>query len=179
LRTIELNGKVFQLSITAKNIESAIDGIASGMNRELTGKKPIFIGVLNGAFMFCADLMKRIDFECNVTFIKLKSYDGLQSSGNVAQTIGLSESVEGRTVVIIEDIIDTGTTVHHFMNELKVYKPAEIKIAAMFLKPGALKHEIKIDYLGMEIPNNFVVGYGLDFYGLGRNFKDLYQLREE
>jgi hypoxanthine phosphoribosyltransferase len=179
LRTLVLNEKVFQLYIPSEIIESVVDDIANRMNHDLAGKKPLFIGLLNGAFMFYSDLMKRIDFECNITFVKLKSYDGLQTSGKITQTIGLTESIEGRVVVVIEDIVDSGTTLHHFLDELKKLKPAEIKVATMFLKPDACRHEIKIDYLGMKIPNDFVVGYGLDFDGLGRNYRDLYKLKQE
>lgn len=178
MRTIEINGKVFQISISNEEINAAVDDIAKRMNRDLAGKKPLFIGLLNGAFMFCADLMKKIDFESNITFVKLKSYDGLQTSGKVLQTIGLTETIEGRTVVVIEDIVDSGATLNHFLDELKKLNPAVIKVATMFLKPAACKYNIKIDYLGIEIPNDFVVGYGLDFDGLGRNFKDLYKLIE-
>jgi hypoxanthine phosphoribosyltransferase len=178
LRTIEINGKVFQQSVSADKLESVVDGIAFRMNHDLARKKPLFIGLLNGAFMFCSDLMKRIDFECNLSFVKLNSYIGLQSSGRISQVIGLAEPIEGRTVVVIEDIVDSGTTLSQFLNELKALNPAEIKVASMFRKPDACKHEIKIDYLGMEIPNDFVVGYGLDYDGLGRNYRDLYKLKE-
>lgn len=178
MKTIEINKKVFQLFIPDTKIELIVDGIAEKINRDLTGKTPLFICLLNGAFMFCSDLMKRIEIECNITFVKLNSYNGLHTSGKVNQTIGLTESVEGRTVVVVEDIVDSGTTLHHFLNVLKEQNPAEIKVASMFLKPDACRHEIKIDYLGMEIPNDFVVGYGLDYNGLGRNYRDLYKLKQ-
>jgi hypoxanthine phosphoribosyltransferase len=178
LKSIEINGKVFQLIVPAEKIEVALDNIATKINKELKGKNPLFIGILNGAFMFCSDLMKRIDIECKVTFVKLKSYNGLQTSGKVLQTIGLTESIEGRTVIVVEDIVDSGATLFHFLNDLSALKPAEIKIASMFIKPDACTYKIQVDYSGIELPNRFVIGYGLDFDGLGRNYKDLYGLVE-
>lgn len=178
VQEIIVHDKTFVQCLPAEYLEAAVDRIAFKMNRELTDKMPLFISLLNGAFMFTADLMRHIDFQCNISFVKLNSYSGLQSTGNVKQLIGLSESIEGRTIVIIEDIVDSGNTLFHFINELKLYKPLEIKVAVMFYKPDACKHKINIDYLGLEIPNDFVVGYGLDFDGLGRNYRDLYKLKE-
>jgi hypoxanthine phosphoribosyltransferase len=176
LRTIEINGKVFQLYISAREIEAAVAAVAYKMKRDLEGKNPVFIGLLNGAFMFCSDLMKQIDFECNISFVKVKSYNGLESSGQVDQVIGLTESIKGRIVIVVEDIVDTGTTLSHFLKYLKSLQPAEIKVATMFYKPDAVIYKIPIDYTGIEIKNKFVVGYGLDYNGIGRNFKDLYEL---
>lgn len=176
MRTIEINGKVFQLYISAREIEAAVAAVAYKMKRDLEGKNPVFIGLLNGAFMFCSDLMKQIDFECNISFVKVKSYNGLESSGQVDQVIGLTESIKGRIVIVVEDIVDTGTTLSHFLKYLKSLQPAEIKVATMFYKPDAVIYKIPIDYTGIEIKNKFVVGYGLDYNGIGRNFKDLYEL---
>jgi hypoxanthine phosphoribosyltransferase len=136
----------------------------------------LFISLLNGSFMFTADLLKRLPFACNISFIKLASYEGDKSTGEVKQLLGLKENIEGRTVVVLEDIVDSGTTMAQLMQSLQAMKPAELKICSMFFKPGACKIPIKIDYLGMEIPNHFVVGYGLDYNNFGRNYPDLYEL---
>jgi hypoxanthine phosphoribosyltransferase len=175
----QLHDKSFELYISSTQMEFEVDRIANQMNHDLEGKSPIFLSLLNGSFMFTADLLRRFKHNCQVSFVKLASYDGTQSSGNVNKLIGLNENLEGRTVVIIEDIVDSGTTLHHFLKELNSFKPAEVKIASMFFKPECCKFPIKIDYLGMEIPDYFIVGYGLDYNGLGRNYKDLYKLKEE
>jgi hypoxanthine phosphoribosyltransferase len=177
MKEITLHQKNFVQCIPSEYLESLVDAIALKMNRELTGKEPLFISILNGSFMFTSDLMKRLSFPCYLSFIKLNSYNGIRSEGEIKTRIGLTEEIENRTVVIIEDIVDTGATLSYFLEDLKLLRPKEIKIASMFFKPDACKHEIKIDYLGMEIPNDFVVGYGLDFNGLGRNFRDLYKLK--
>lgn len=174
---ITLGDKTFVQCIPAEYLESVVTSIALKMKRELASKEPLFIGVLNGSFMFASDLMKQIDFPCYISFVKLNSYLGIKSNGDVSEHIGLSENIENRTIVIIEDIVDTGATLAYFVEGLKALKPKEVKIASMFFKPGACRHNIKIDYLGMEIPNDFVVGYGLDYNGLGRNFRDLYKLK--
>jgi hypoxanthine phosphoribosyltransferase len=144
----------------------------------MSDKKPLFICLLNGSFIFAADLLKRLDFSCIITFVKLRSYVGSESSGTVQEIIGLNESIENRTVVLVDDIIDTGTTISYLIKQLKEMKPAELKVATMFFKPDACKYSLKIDYLGMMIANKFVVGYGLDYNGLGRNYEDLYILSE-
>ena len=172
-----IQDKTFEQYISAELIEQAVDRVAAKMNLELKDKCPLFIGLLNGAFMFAADLFKRLDFNCNISFVKLSSYEGTKSSGNISQHIGLTDKIKDRTIVIIEDIVDTGTTLSYFINELKTLEPAEIKVASMFFKPDACKCEIKIDYLGMQIPNDFVVGYGLDYNGFGRNYGELYKLK--
>lgn len=177
MKEITLHDKTFVTCIPAEYLESIVVAIALKMKRELASKEPLFISILNGSFMFASDLMKQIDFPCYISFVKFNSYLGTQSNGNVSQCIGLTENVENRTIVILEDIVDTGATLTHFIEELKALKPKEIKIACMFFKPESCKQNIKIDYLGMEIPNDFVVGYGLDYNGLGRNFRDLYKLK--
>jgi len=179
LKELLLHNKRFIKCIQAETIEKAVDTIASAINSELADKKPLFISLLNGAFMFTADLLKQLDFECNVSFVKLSSYEGTETTGNIQQVIGLTESIEGRTIVVVEDIVDSGTTLFHFLNELRGMNPLEVKVAAMFYKPEACKHDIKIDYLGIKVPNDFIVGYGLDYNGLGRNYKDLYKLKTE
>jgi hypoxanthine phosphoribosyltransferase len=177
VKTLNIHNKTFQLAISEEVLQQAVDSVAFKMNSELAGKMPLFISILNGAFMFSSDVMKRINFPCNISFVKYASYKGSESTGNANQLFGLTENIEGRTIVILEDIVDTGTTLSGFIEYLRTFNPAEIKIAAMFFKPEACKVQIKIDYLGMEIPNHFVVGYGLDYDGLGRNYPDLYVLK--
>ncbi len=176
MKEIIIEDKKFKLYIKQKQIEAELKRIAFEITRDISEKKPLFICLLNGSFIFAADLIKKLDFNCSVSFVKLKSYLGSKSSGMVQEIIGLNESVEGRTVVVIDDIIDTGTTLFYFVNQLKEKKPAELKVASMFLKPDACQCSLKIDYLGMKIENKFVVGYGLDYNGYGRNYKDLYKM---
>ena len=178
MEELHIHQKTFVKCLPAETLESAVEAIALKMNRELIDKNPLFISVLNGAFMFTSDLMKLLKFNCHLTFVKVSSYEGSSSTGKVQTCIGLTENIKDRTVIILEDIVDSGTTLFHFVNDLKKQNPREIKIAAMFFKPNCCKYEIKIDYLGMEIPDNFVVGYGLDYNGLGRNYRDLYRLKE-
>jgi hypoxanthine phosphoribosyltransferase len=137
---------------------------------------PIFLVVLNGSFMFAADLLKEVTIPCEISFIKVASYHGTSSTGNVTELIGLTEDITGRTVVIVEDIVDTGITLERLMNVLTRKKVKQIKIATVLLKPQSYKKEFKVDYVGIEIPNDFVVGYGLDYDGLGRNLKEIYVL---
>lgn len=169
-----LHNKKFKLYIDHDLIEAEVSRIAKEITNDFSGKQPIFICILNGAFMFGADLIKKLDFDCNIAFVKLSSYKGNQSTGKVKQILGLDEVIENRHIVLVEDIVDSGTTLNYFLNGLKELKPASIKIAAMFYKPAANLHPIHIDYLGMPIENKFVVGYGLDIDGLGRNYRDLY-----
>jgi hypoxanthine phosphoribosyltransferase len=174
VKEILIEDKKFKLYISHKQIEKELKRIVREISHDLSTKKPLFICLLNGSFIFAADLIKNLDFNCNVSFVKLKSYIGNRSSGEVLEIIGLNESVEGRTVVIIDDIVDTGTTLFYLLNQLKEKNPAELKIASMFFKPDACQRALKIDYLGMPIENKYVMGYGLDYNGLGRNYKDLY-----
>jgi hypoxanthine phosphoribosyltransferase len=176
LKTVLLHNKQFELFVPAEKIMLEVERIAESVNTDLSDKTPIFIGLLNGAFMFTTDLVKRFNGKCVVSFVKLSSYVGSQSTGNVEKLIGLKENIEGRTVVVVEDVVDSGITLFHFLKEIEVLKPAELKVAAMFYKPDSCKYNIKIDYLGMSIPDEFIVGYGLDYDGLGRNYKDLYKL---
>lgn len=179
MRQIKLNDKTFELFIPAEKISEAIDAVALKMNQELSGKNPLFISILNGAFMFTSDLMKRLGFNCQITFLKLSTYSGTESTGQVRSLIGLDENIEGRTVVIIEDIIDTGFTLENVIKQLQMLNPAEIKIATFLLKPEAFHGRFQPDYVGLEIPNDFIVGYGLDYNELGRNLTDIYVLKRD
>ncbi len=176
--TIEVNNKKFTPFITAAQINEQVNMLAAELNRDYEGKRPLFIAILNGSFMFAADLFKAVTIEAEICFIKLASYKGTKSTGNVITSIGLDEPLNGRHVVIVEDIVDTGKTLHEFLPQLFNQQPASLKIAALLHKPEALAHPVKIDYLGFNVPNKFLLGYGLDFDGLGRNLKEIYQLVE-
>lgn len=174
MQTIQVYDRKFTKSISSEQIQEAITKVAQQMNTDLKDKDVIFLGILNGAFMFASDLFKQIDVECQITFLKVASYQGTTSSGKVKRLIGINENIENKTVVILEDIIDTGITMDYIIRQLKGYEPAEIKVATLLLKPEALQKDVKIDYVAMEIPNDFIVGYGLDYEGFGRNLADIY-----
>ncbi len=176
---IEVNKKHFTPYITAQQISEQINILAGELNRDYEGKRPLFIAILNGSFMFASDLFKEVNIEAEICFIKLASYKGTKSTGNVVTSIGLDEPLNGRHVVIIEDIVDTGKTLHEFLPQLFNQQPASLKIAALLHKPDALAYPVKIDYLGFNVPDKFLLGYGLDFDGLGRNLREIYQLIEE
>ncbi|MEA3451306.1 MAG: hypoxanthine phosphoribosyltransferase, partial [Bacteroidota bacterium] len=144
----------------------------------LKGKDVIFLGILNGAFLFAADLFRQIDIDCQITFLKIASYQGTTSSGSVKRLIGINEDIENKTVIILEDIIDSGITVDYILKQLRGYEPKEILIATLLFKPEAYQKDFDIDYVAIDIPNDFIVGYGLDYNGFGRNLKDIYTLAE-
>lgn len=152
--------------------------LAIQLKADYAGKKPLFIAILNGSFMFASDLFKELDFEAEICFIKLASYKGTKSSGQVLTAIGLDTDIHNRHVVILEDIIDTGRTMHEFLPQLYNQQPASLKIAVLLHKPDATVHTVPVDYCCFTIPNKFVLGYGLDYDGLGRNIRELYQLEE-
>lgn len=176
---IQVNQKSFEPYIDAATIEARIRELGQQINLDYEGKKPIFIAILNGSFMFASDLFKAVNIEAEICFIKLASYKGTKSTGNVITSIGLDEPLQDRHVVIVEDIVDTGNTLHQFLPQLYNQQPASLKIAALLHKPTALVHPIAIDYLGFSVPNKFLLGFGLDFDGLGRNLDSIYQLVEE
>lgn len=173
---ITIKDKTFRPYITAKQLEAIVDRVADEINRDIEGKKPIFLATLNGAFMFAADLLKRIkNTDCQISFIKISSYSGAETTGNTKELIGLNEDISGRTIVIVEDIIETGHTMKAMMDMLKAHNPKEIRIATLFFKPQKLKVEgIAPDYVGMKAADEFIVGYGLDYDGYGRNLSDIY-----
>jgi len=172
--TIIIKDRKFSLSIPAEKIQEAVKAVAEKINRDLADKNPLFICVLNGAFMFAGDLMKYVNIPCEITFIKLSSYAGLYTTGDVKEVLGLSENVVGRNVVVVEDIVDTGITMEKIINSLKTKGASSIKVVTFLQKPDALQRDIEIDYVAMKIPNDFIVGYGLDYDGYGRNLKDIY-----
>ena len=174
---IQIKDKQFELFISEETILKEIQRLADELNKELRNKDPLFICVLNGAFMFASDLIKRLDFPCEVTFIRLKSYDGINTEGQVKEIHGLIESVTGRNVVIVEDIVDTGHTIYQLIQNISKDHPASLRIATLLFKPKALKLDVFPDYVAIEIPPDFIVGYGLDYDGHGRNLKDIYKIK--
>ncbi len=175
---VKILDKEFELSIPEEKLLKAVDHVAEQMNKDLEGKNPLMVCVLNGSFMFASDLMKRLSFPCEISFVKLSSYSGTGSTGTVKELIGLSENLEGRTVVLLEDIVDTGLTIINTVEQVKQMGPEDVKVATMLFKPEACKRDVKLDYVGMDIPNDFIVGYGLDYDGYGRNLKDIYTVVE-
>ena len=176
MANLKVHDKEFVPYISANQIEAEVERVAAEINKDYQAKKPLFIAILNGAFIFAADLFKKINVDAEICFIKLASYKGVKSTGKVITAIGLDAEIYNRDVVIIEDIVDTGKTLSQFLPTLEHQHPASLKIAALLHKPSATVHEIKIDYLGFTIPDKFVLGYGLDYDGLGRNIKEIYQL---
>lgn len=175
---VKVHDKQFQPYIGAKELQLRIQEMAAQINKDLQGERPLFIAILNGSFMFAADIFKHLTIEAEISFIKLVSYKGTKSTGNVVTSIGLDEDLYGRTVVILEDIVDTGKTLYQFLPQLGHQQPKKLLIAALLSKPEALAHPINIDYLGFSVPNKFLLGYGLDYDGLGRNLPEIYQLIE-
>lgn len=177
-KTVKLHDKNFRTFISEEKIDAAVSKLADRMNKDLSGKNPLFIVVLNGAFMFASDLLKKININCEITFVKLSSYVGTKSTHLVRELIGLDKPLNGRYVVVLEDIIDTGITMHNTLPKLKNMGASDVKIATLLFKPNAFQKDFKIDYIGMEIPNDFIVGYGLDYDGAGRNLPDIYKIIE-
>jgi hypoxanthine phosphoribosyltransferase len=177
MSTIQVLDKSFEPYLKEAAIQEKITELAGQLNKDYAGKRPLFLSILNGSFLFTADLFKQITIEAEVSFIKLASYKGTSSTGNVITAIGLDTNVKDRHIVILEDIIDTGKTLHHYLPQLDSMQPASVKIAVLLNKKEALQYPVKVDHACFDIPNKFVVGYGLDYDGLGRNSKDIYQLK--
>jgi hypoxanthine phosphoribosyltransferase len=175
---IQVLDKKFQPYITADELAVKIESMGKTLTQDYEGKKPLFIAILNGSFMFASDLFKQVKTDCELCFIKLASYKGTKSTGQVITSIGLDISLKDRHVVIIEDIVDTGKTLNEFLPQLTNQQPASLKIAALLHKPEALAYPLQIDYLGFEVPNKFLLGFGLDYDGFGRNLPEIYQLVE-
>lgn len=178
MKTVQILDKQFALSIDEQTIQKEVTRVANEINRDLKDKDPIFVSVLNGSFMFTSDLMKKVSIPSKITFVKLASYEGVSSTGVIKEVIGLSEDIQGRTIVIIEDIIDSGLTMQRLLETLGTRNPKEILIATFLLKPGSLKVNLDVKYTAIEIPNDFIVGYGLDYDGYGRNLPEIYTLVE-
>lgn len=175
---IKLHDKTFETYISEKEIKERVQLLAQKILEDYKDQTPVFLGVLNGAFMFCADLLKNYSATCEVSFVKLASYEKTTSTGNINQLIGLNQDLKNRTVIVLEDIVDTGNTIVKLTSLLEEHKVKEYKVATLFLKPEVYKKEVAIDYVGFKIPNQFIVGYGLDYDQLGRNLKEVYKLVE-
>lgn len=178
MKVIQVKDKNFSLYISGSEIKDRVKNIAAKMNEELADKNPLFLVVLNGAFMFAADLLREIEIPCEVSFVRVSSYEGTSSTGNVKQLIGLDENIEGRTLVIVEDIIDSGITMRETLRMLREKNPADVRVASLFVKPDNLQVELDIHYRCFDIDNDFIVGYGLDYDHAGRNLPDIYKISE-
>ena len=176
MAVVRVKDKEFEPFIPASEIEKVVQKMADRINADFEGKNPLFLAVLNGSFVFAADLLRKISIPCNISFVKFASYSGTSTTAKVKELIGLSENIKGRHVVIVEDIIDTGITMELILNTLGKMEPASLKIACFCHKPDAFKKSFRIDYIGMNIPNKFIVGYGLDYDGWGRNLPDIYRI---
>jgi hypoxanthine phosphoribosyltransferase len=174
MEIVRLHDLHFTPFLSAESIAQRVKELAAQLSRELEHEQPLFIGILNGVFVFASDLLKQMHIDCEITFVKLSSYDGTTSSGKVRTSIGLNDEITGRNVIVLEDIIDTGKTVSQFTQELKKLNPESIRVVTLLFKPDALEYDLEIDYIGFKVPNKFLVGYGLDYDGLGRNLKDIY-----
>jgi len=179
MQTIQVKDKSFSLFIPEDKILKEVKRIAAQINKDYEGQEPVFLAVLNGSFIFAADLLKEVNLPCEISFVKLASYQGVSTTGEIREVIGLNTDLTGRPVIIVEDIVDTGLTMAHMLEELKKQNPASIDICALLLKPGKMQVDLDIKYCCLQIPNDFIVGYGLDYDGYGRNTRDIYTLVKE
>ena len=175
---VKIKDKTFKISIPEAEILKHVKEIADRINHDMAGKNPLFLAVLNGSFMFAADLMKMITIPCEISFVKLASYQGVISTGSVKEVIGINEDLSGRTIIIIEDIIDTGLTMKRMIESIGTRNPESVHICTLLLKPEKLQEKLDVDYVAMKIPNDFIVGYGLDYDQQGRNLRDIYTVVE-
>lgn len=178
MKEIRILDKDFDLFIEYDAILNSIKQLAVKLNEDLENKNPIFVAVLNGSFMFASDLMKYVTIPSEITFVRIASYKGTNSTNTIKEVLGLNEEIKNRTVVIIEDIVDSGNTLEMLLNRFKLYEPKEVKTATLLFKPDAIVKDVKPEYVAMEIPNDFIVGFGLDYDGYGRNLKDIYRIKE-
>jgi hypoxanthine phosphoribosyltransferase len=176
MKRIKVLDKEFEISISSEKIQKRVGELADEISRDLKDQDPVFIAILNGSFMFAGDLFKKISIDAQITFLKLASYQGTTTSGSVKQLIGLNQEIKDQNIVILEDIVDTGITLDTIMRQLSGYQPASVKVATLLYKPDACKAEILLDYIGFSIPNQFIIGYGLDYNGYGRKYEDIYTL---
>ena len=175
-KTIQVLDKTFAVSISAEELEKEVKRVASEINRDFAGSQPVFLSVLNGSFIFASDLMREVELPCEISFVKLASYQGTNTTGNIREVIGLNIDITGRPVIIVEDIVDTGLTMAHMLETLKRQNPTSIDICTLLLKPTKLQVKLDVRYCCKQIPDDFVVGYGLDYNGFGRNTKDVYTI---
>ncbi len=176
--SIKIKDKSFRVSIPEAEIKARVKALAEQMSKDLEGKNPIFLAVLNGAFIFAADLMREMTIPCEISFVKLASYQGTTSTGKVKEVFGINENLSGRNVVIVEDIVESGQTMKQMIESLGTRNPASVQICTLFFKPEKLKEELTLDYVAFRIPDDFILGYGLDYDGLGRELKDVYTIVE-
>ena len=181
MKRVTLNDKTFEVTMPEAQIKERVKEVAQQMSRELEGKNPLLLAVLNGSFVFAADLMREMTIPCEISFVKLASYQGTTSTGKVHEVIGINEAQDltGRTLVIVEDIVESGHTMKSLIEKLSTRNPESVRICTLFFKPDRLKEELTIDYVAFSIPNDFIVGYGLDYDQQGRGLKDLYTLVED
>ena len=175
---VQIKDKRFKTFISEDEIQQRVKAVADRINHDMGGKKPLLLAVLNGSFVFAADLMRHITIPCEISFVKLASYEGTVSTGKVVEVMGLNEDITGRDVIIVEDIVDTGKTMERMLDTLGTRNPNSLHICTLLLKPEKLKIPLNIEYAAMEIPNDFIVGYGLDYDQEGRNLRDIYTLVE-
>ena len=175
---VKIKDKTFKTSITEAEIKARVKALAQQISKDMAGKTPLFLGVLNGAFIFAADLMREMTIPCEISFVKLASYQGTTSTGKVKEVLGINENLSGRTVIIVEDIVESGQTMKRMVESLGTRNPDSVHICALFFKPDKLKEELAIDYVAFSIPDDFIVGYGLDYDQQGRNLKDVYTIVE-
>ena len=178
MKRIKLQDKWFKVMIPAEEIDVAVDRVAKQLDERYKGRTPIFLGVLSGSFLFLSDLVRKISFDSQLAFVKISSYSGTESTGNVQQQLGIDFDIEGRDIIIVEDIVETGHSMNYLLDYLKAKNPASISICTLFFKPDKFLYEYKIDYTALSIGNEFIVGYGLDYNQLGRNLKDIYVVDE-
>jgi len=173
---VRIKDKTFETSIPEEEIKQRVKALADRLNQDLAGKNPLFLAVLNGSFIFAADLLREITIPCEISFVKLASYQGVTSTGRVHEVMGINEDLAGRTVVIVEDIVDTGRTMKQMIESLGTRHPASVHICTLFVKPDKLEEPLNVEYAAFSIPNDFIVGYGLDYDQQGRNLKEVYTL---
>ena len=176
--TVKIKDKSFRVSIPETEIKERVKALAEQMSKDLEGKDPLFLGVLNGSFIFAADLMREMTIPCEISFVKLASYQGTTSTGKVREVLGINEDLSGRTVVIVEDIVESGRTMRQMIESLGTRNPESVRICTLFFKPEKLKEDLNLDYVAFSIPDDFILGYGLDYDGLGRELKDVYSIVE-
>ena len=179
IERIKLLDRKFKTMIPAEEIDKAVQRVADQLNERYAGKTPIFLGVLSGSFLFLSDLVRKTTFDCRLAFVKISSYEGTESTGTIKQQLGIDFDIEGKDIIIVEDIVETGHSMNYLLDYLNARKPASVSICTLFFKPEKFLYEYKIDYIAMPIGNEFIVGYGLDYNQIGRNLKDIYVLDED